>query len=153
MKKMVNCIWQLIIKLSMHTLCLTGILFCTLIICWIPFMYAPILLRLIYSPGIIGFWWPRRCKVITLNFTIELTKPKMLFYTKVIQKISVQSCPPSAANTMLGICYTCEALCCSAHGCCAVECGVAYCAAQHTAIATLTLPHTRLVAHQPTEQL
>ena len=23
---------------------------------------------------------------------------------------------------MLGICYTCEALCCSAHGCCAVEC-------------------------------
>ena len=39
--------------------------------------------------------------------------------------MSLQSCPPSAANTMLGIYYTCEALCCSAHGCCAVECGVA----------------------------
>ena len=62
-------------------------------------------------------------------------------------------CPPSVANTMLGICYTCEALCCSAHGCCAVECGVACCAAQHTAIATLTLPRTRLVAHQSTGQL
>ena len=67
--------------------------------------------------------------------------------------MSIPSCPPSAANTMLGICYTCEALCCSAHGCCAVECGVACCAAQHTAIATLTLPHTRLVAHQSTGQL
>ena len=39
---------------------------------------------------------------------------------------------------MLGICYTCEALCCNAHGCCAVECGVACCASQHTSIATLT---------------
>ena len=39
---------------------------------------------------------------------------------------------------MLGIYYTCVALCYSAHGCCAVECGVACCAAQHTAIATLT---------------
>ena len=46
-----------------------------------------------------------------------------------------------------------EALCCSAHGCCAVECSVACCAAQHTAIATLTLPHTILVAHQSIEQL
>ena len=54
---------------------------------------------------------------------------------------------------MLGIYYTSVVLCCSAHGCCAVECGVACCAAQHTAIATLTLPHTRLVAHQSTEQL
>ena len=67
--------------------------------------------------------------------------------------MSLQSCPPSVANTMLGICYTCEALFYSAHGCCAVECGIACCAAQHTAIATLTLPRTRLVAHQPTEQL
>ena len=53
--------------------------------------------------------------------------------------MSLQSCRPSAANTTLGICYTCVALCCSAHGCCAVECGVTYCAAQHPAIATLTL--------------
>ena len=68
-------------------------------------------------------------------------------------KCSLQSYPPSVANTMLGICYTCEALCCSAHGCCAVECSVACCAAQHTAIATLTLPRTRLVAHQSTGQL
>ena len=29
-------------------------------------------------------------------------------------------------------------MCCSAHGCCGVECGAACCAAQHTAIATLT---------------
>ena len=51
--------------------------------------------------------------------------------------MSIPSCSPSATKTMLGICYTCEALCCSAHGCCAVECGVACWAAQHTAIATL----------------
>ena len=54
---------------------------------------------------------------------------------------------------MLGICYSCETLCCSAHGCCAVECGVACCAAHHTAIATLTLPTHRLVAHQSTGQI
>ena len=54
---------------------------------------------------------------------------------------------------MLGIYYTCEALCCSAHGCCAVECGIACCATHHTAIATLILPRTKLVAHQSTEQL
>ena len=53
--------------------------------------------------------------------------------------MSLQSCPPSADNTMLAICYTCEALCYSAHRCCAVECSVACCAAQHTAIATLTV--------------
>ena len=56
--------------------------------------------------------------------------------------MSLQSCPPSAANTILGIWYTCEALCCSALGCCAVERGVACCTAQHTAIATLTLRET-----------
>ena len=67
--------------------------------------------------------------------------------------MSIPSCPPSAANTMLGISYTYGALCCSAHGFCAVECGVACCTAQHTAIATLTLPPTRLVAHQSTGQL
>ena len=32
-------------------------------------------------------------------------------------------------------------------------CGVVCCAAQHTAFATLTLPCTRLVAHQSTGQL
>ena len=52
--------------------------------------------------------------------------------------MSLESCPLSAANTTLGICYTCEALCCSTHGCCAVECTIACCVAQHTAIATLT---------------
>ena len=67
--------------------------------------------------------------------------------------MSLPSCPQSAANTTVGICYTCEALCCSAHRCYAVECGVACCAAQHTASETLTLPCTRLVAHQSTEQL
>ena len=40
---------------------------------------------------------------------------------------------------MLGICYTCVALCCSAYGFYAVECGVARYAAQHTAIANLTV--------------
>ena len=60
----------------------------------------------------------------------------MLKYTK----MSLPICPSSAANIMLGICYTCEALCCIGHGCCAVECGVACCIAQHKAIATLTLP-------------
>ena len=89
---------------------------------------------------------------LTLNIIIELIKPKLLFYTKVTPKISLQSCPLSAANTMLGVCYTCEVLCCTAHGCYAVVCGVACCAAQHTVIATLTLPHTRLVTHQSTEQ-
>ena len=54
---------------------------------------------------------------------------------------------------MLGIYYTCEAFCYSAHGCCAVECSVACCTAQNTANATLILPHTRLVAHQSVEQL
>ena len=52
--------------------------------------------------------------------------------------MSLPSYPPSAANTMLGIYYTCEALCCSAHRCCAVEWGVACCTAHHTAIAILT---------------
>ena len=58
----------------------------------------------------------------------------MLNYTK----MTLASCPLSASNTTLGMYYTCEALCCSAHGCCAVECSVAWYAAQHTAIATLT---------------
>ena len=79
------------------------------------------------------------CKVLpNLKYYNKLIKPKLLFYTKVTPKISLQSYPPSAANTTLGICYTCEALCCSAHGCCSVECGVACCTAQHTAISTLT---------------
>ena len=71
---------------------------------------------------------------------------------KITPKLPLKSCPTSAANTMLGICYTCVAFCCSVDGCCAVECSVAFCAAQHTAIATLTLPRTRLVAHQSTQQ-
>ena len=48
------------------------------------------------------------------------------------------------ANKTLGIGYTYVALCCSAHGYYAVECGVAYCASQHTAIATLTMLTTLL---------
>ena len=85
---------------------------------------------------------------LTLNITIELIKPKLLLsslglinyivYTKVIPKMSLQNCPPSVANTMLGICYTCNVLYCNAHGYCAIECGVACCAAQHTATVTLT---------------
>ena len=51
--------------------------------------------------------------------------------------MSLPSCPPSATNTSLAICYTCEALYYSSHECFAVECGIAYCTAQHTAIATL----------------
>ena len=47
-------------------------------------------------------------------------------------------CPPSIASTVLGMCYTSVALYFRAHGCCAVECGVACCAAQHGAIATFT---------------
>ena len=60
--------------------------------------------------------------------------------------MSILSYPPSVANTTLGIYYTYEALFCGAYGCCVVDCGVACCAAQHTAVATLTLPRTRLVA-------
>ena len=90
---------------------------------------------------------------LTLNFILQLIKPELLFYTKITPKFVLQSCPPSAANTTLGICYTCVALCCSPHGCCAVECGAACCAAHNTAIATLTLPCTRLFAHQSTQQL
>ena len=76
---------------------------------------------------------------LTLNYSPELTKPKLLFPTRIIPKLSLKSCPPSVANTTLSICYTCVGLSCSAHGCCAVECSVACCAAQHTAITTLTL--------------
>ena len=54
-KKMVSCIWQLIIKLSMQGLCLTGILFFALIICLILSIDVPTLLRLTYSLGIIRF--------------------------------------------------------------------------------------------------
>ena len=98
---------------------------------------------------------PRLCVrfYLTLNNLLELTKLKLLFPTRITLKLSLKSCPPSVANTMLGICYTCVVLCCSAYGCCAVECGIAYCAAQHTAIATLKLPRTRLVTHQSTKQL
>ena len=39
----------------------------------------------------------------------------------------------------------------SPHVCCAVEHSVACCAKCCTAITTLTLPHTRLVAHQSTQ--
>ena len=89
---------------------------------------------------------------LTFNIAIELIKPKLLLITKITPKLSLQSCPPSVANTTLGICYICVALCCSAHGYCAVEFSVACCAAKHTAIATSTLPRTRLVAHQSTQQ-
>ena len=59
---------------------------------------------------------------LTLNIAIELIKPKLLLITKIIPKLSLQSCPPNVANTMLGICYTCVVLYCSGHGCCTVEC-------------------------------
>ena len=81
---------------------------------------------------------------LTSNITLELIEPKLLFLTRLTTKLSLLSCPPSAASTMLGICYTCVALCCSAHGCCAVECGIAYCTAQHTAIATPYMQYTCL---------
>ena len=55
--RMVNCVWWLIIELSMHRLCLISILFFTLMTCWIASMDVLTLLRLIYSPGIIRFWW------------------------------------------------------------------------------------------------
>ena len=35
----------------------------TLMICWIPSMDVSTLLRLIYSPGIIRFWWQRRIAI------------------------------------------------------------------------------------------
>ena len=65
----------------------------------------------------------------TLNITMELSKPKLLLLSQITLKLVLQSCPPSAATTMLSICYTCVVLCCSAHRCYAVECGVACCAA------------------------
>ena len=84
---------------------------------------------------------------LTLNNTPELIKPELPFLTRITPNLSLQSCPPSIANTMLGICYTCVALCCSAHGCYAVECDVACCAAQHTAIVTLTPSDYHKQAH------
>ena len=66
---------------------------------------------------------------LTLNFTPELTKPKLLLLTRIAPNLSLQSYPASAANTTLGIYYTCIELCCSAHGCCVVECGIVCCAA------------------------
>ena len=57
--------------------------------------------------------------------------------------MSITSCAQSAANTRIGIYYTCEALCRSAHSCCAVECSAACLAAQYTAIATLTICTSR----------
>ena len=90
---------------------------------------------------------------LNLNITPELIKPKLLFLTRFTPNLSLQSCPLSAASTKLGICYTCVVLYCSAHGCYAMECGVACCTAQHTASATLILPRTRLVAHQSIQQL
>ena len=45
---------------------------------------------------------------MTLVITPELIKPKLLFLTRFTPKLSLQSClqvSPSAANTMLGICY------------------------------------------------
>ena len=41
---------------------------------------------------------------------------------------------------------------CSPQMCCAVEHGITCCALCYSAIATLTLPHTRLVTHQLTQQ-
>ena len=89
---------------------------------------------------------------LTLNIIIDLIKPKLLLITKIIPKLSLQSCPLNVAKTTLGIYYTYMALCCSAHGWCSVECGIACCAAQRTTIATLTFTRTRLVAYQPTQQ-
>ena len=75
----------------------------------------------------------------------------MLFPTKLYQ--IVQSCSPITANQTLGICVIpVVALCCGAHVFYAIESGVAFCATPHTAISTLTLPYTRLVAHQSTQQ-
>ena len=54
---------------------------------------------------------------LTLNITPELIKPELQLLTKITPKLSLQSCPPSAANTTLGLCYTCVVLYCSAHGC------------------------------------
>ena len=77
------------------------------------------------------------------NLLKDLIKPKLLLLTRFTAKLSLQSFPPSAANTMLGISYTYATLCCSAYGCCAVECSGACCTAQHTAIATLTISTTK----------
>ena len=102
------------------------------------------------------FHWPEPRVVrsyLTLNITPELIKHKLLLLTRFTAKLFLKSCPLNAANTMLGICYTCVVLCCSAHRCCTIECDISCCAAQSTAIATLTLPHTRLVAHQSIQQL
>ena len=62
-KRMVSCIWWLIIQLSIHGLCLTGILFLALMICWRPSIVVPTLLRLVYSLGIIRVWWKRRIAI------------------------------------------------------------------------------------------
>ena len=44
---------------------------------------------------------------LTLNIAYELITPKLLFLVRIIPKLFLPSCPPSAANTMLAICYTC----------------------------------------------
>ena len=54
---------------------------------------------------------------------------------------------------MLGIYVTpVVVLCCTTHGCYSVEHDIACCAKCYTANATLTLPRTRLLAHQLTQQ-
>ena len=60
----------------------------------------------------------------------------ILFLTKLYQV--VQSCPPIAANTTLGICVIPSvALYCSTHMRCAMDRGVSCCNTHHTAIVTL----------------
>ena len=62
---------------------------------------------------------------LTLDITHALITPKLLLLIKTTPKLLQLSCPPSAANTMLGICYTCcgivlqrtWVLCCGAQYC------------------------------------
>ena len=62
-RKMVNCVWSLIIKLSMHRPFLISILFLALTIFWILSIAILTLLALIYSPGIIRLWWQMRITI------------------------------------------------------------------------------------------
>ena len=79
---------------------------------------------------------------LTLNESYKLFKPNNAVFYQTLQVVpSYLICPPIAAGIMLGICVIpIVALCCSAHMCCAVEHGVAWCATHCTAIATLTIP-------------
>ena len=90
---------------------------------------------------------------LILNKAHQLFKSNNAVSNQIVQIVpSYPSCPSIAAGTMLGICVIpVVVLYYSIHVCCSVECSVACCTIHITTIAILTLPRTKLVAHQLTQ--